>query len=355
MEIRIAMSTNKFATIRYQALDRCFSNKHREFTIWDLVQACNDAIYEYSGDDKYRVDAIRDHDDHEGVKKRQIYNDIKYMESEAGWSIELEKFRNSRNQQCYRYADTNFSINRRDLTSDEMDKLKETILMLNRFRGMPHFEWMQDVLTHLEDKFKLRGTEKPVIGFDQNLDFTGLNLIEPLFGAITNKQPLFIHYHSNRGLNFQWVIHPYYLKEFNNRWFLFGYCEEEMKITNLALDRIESYESAVSEYRENTDIDFEEFFDDIVGVTIPPNAKLEHVILKFAPSRFHYVQSKPIHLSQKPHGENTIDIEVKVNRELESLIFSFGDDVEVLEPEWLRHRIVTRLSHAIDNYNNVIS
>lgn len=63
------MSTNKFATIRYQALDRCFSNKHREFTIWDLVQACNDAIYEYSGDDKYRVDAIRDHDDHEGVKK----------------------------------------------------------------------------------------------------------------------------------------------------------------------------------------------------------------------------------------------------------------------------------------------
>ena len=35
------------------------------------------------------------------------------------------------------------------------------------------------------------------------------------------------------------IIHPYYLKQYNNRWFLFGYNPEKRKSDwNLALDRI---------------------------------------------------------------------------------------------------------------------
>jgi hypothetical protein len=67
----ILMSTNKHAQIRYLTLDKCFSNFGRKYYIEDLVEACNTSIYEFTGK-------------HEGVKKRQVYEDIKFMESSQG-------------------------------------------------------------------------------------------------------------------------------------------------------------------------------------------------------------------------------------------------------------------------------
>lgn len=61
------MATNKHATIRYHALDRCFSNYGRKFFIEDLIIACNEAIYEFAG--------VED-----GVKRRQVFDDITFME-----------------------------------------------------------------------------------------------------------------------------------------------------------------------------------------------------------------------------------------------------------------------------------
>ena len=49
------MGTNKHAQIRYHALDRCFNNFGRKFFIGDLINACNEAIYDFTGK-------------HEGVK-----------------------------------------------------------------------------------------------------------------------------------------------------------------------------------------------------------------------------------------------------------------------------------------------
>lgn len=62
------MATNKHATIRYQALYKCFANRGRKYFIDDLVEVCNQVIFEYAG--------IAD-----GVKKRQLQEGIKSMES----------------------------------------------------------------------------------------------------------------------------------------------------------------------------------------------------------------------------------------------------------------------------------
>lgn len=43
------MPTNKNASIRYQALDKCFQNRNKKFFIEDLIQACNEALYEFNG------------------------------------------------------------------------------------------------------------------------------------------------------------------------------------------------------------------------------------------------------------------------------------------------------------------
>lgn len=75
------MATNKHAIIRYYALDRCFSNAERRYNINDLVDACNKALYKYTGTQ-------------EGVHRHQIYNDIVFMEEH--WSIPLERHKDGR-------------------------------------------------------------------------------------------------------------------------------------------------------------------------------------------------------------------------------------------------------------------
>jgi hypothetical protein len=136
------MATNKHATIRYHALDRCFSNYGRKFFIEDLIIACNEAIYEFGG--------IED-----GVKRRQVFDDITFMESEQGWSIPLERFKEGK-RVFYRYSDKSFSIKNHGINQAEAEQLKETLTILTRFKGMPQFEWIEEMQIRLEDTFKLK-------------------------------------------------------------------------------------------------------------------------------------------------------------------------------------------------------
>ena len=335
------MGTNKHAIIRYQALDKCFRNFGRRYDISDLIDACNQAIYEFTG--------IED-----GIKRRQVYADIAYMESEQGWNIPLERIKDGRNV-YFRYDDKDFSINSNPLTDSEMDQLKETILMLNRFKGLPQFAWMEELLSRLEDKFHLKGKTESFIGFEQNPYLTGLDFLSDLFNAIVNKQVLMIVYKSFDKPKVILTIHPYYIKQFNNRWFLFGLNGEYGTIYNLPLDRIVSIQGVNESYIDNNSIDFEAYFDDVIGVTIPREGMPERVMLQFSPERLQYVLSKPLHHTQKTKDKQNGIIEISVipNKELESLILSFGKQVEVLSPPHFRKQIYHQVLDLITKYSSV--
>lgn len=332
------MASNKHAIIRYQALDKCFSNWYKRFDIEALVQACNDALYQFTGVD-------------EGVKKRQVYSDIAFMMSEQGWSVPLEKFKDGRTT-YYRYSEKGYSINNQPLTDAEVGQLKEAMLMLTRFKGMPSFEWIGEIISRLEDKFHLVGNTDSVIGFEQNQYLKGLEFLSEIFNSIVNHQCLRIFYNNFKGEEMVWIIHPYYLKQYNTRWFLFGMNNEYSNITNVPLDRIVAIEQATVEYIA-TDIDFEEYFDDIIGVTFPKDKDLVSVQLKFSESRFPYVTSKPIHWSQKvvDAERNIIEIDVIPNKELTALLLSYGSDVEVLSPEWVRSEIKAIVEDSFKKYS----
>ena len=86
------------------------------------------------------------------------------------------------------------------------------------------------------------------------------------------------------------------------------------------------------------DIDFNKFFDDVIGVSFIESAEIGEIRLKFSENRFPYVVTKPLHKSQKViDAENhIISIKVRWNAELDQMIFAYGPDVEVLEPQWYR-------------------
>jgi len=335
------MASNKHAQIRYKVLDDCFSNFRRKYYFDDLLERCNIALRELYGSE------------HTGIKTRTLRSDINYIRtlaSEEGVDVIA---RDDGNGYYYRYTEPDFSVFKRGLGEDDLAQLKETILILQRFKGMPNFDWMSELVVKLEDRLDLRRASHSVVGYDDNASYTGLDWFQDLFDAIINKTVLCIQYKTFSDVYYNWTIHPYYLKEYNNRWFLLGLNEDNASIYNLPLDRIEKIEQANKEYIPST-IDFETYFDDVVGVSITSRKKID-IRLKFSEPRFPYVLTKAIHKSQRvvDIGSRIVEISVIPNYELESRILSFGKDVEVLSPIEFRGRIQDIIRQSYLNYNPV--
>lgn len=332
------MPTNKNAIIRYQALDRCFSDFLHRYYMEDLIEACAEALYQYTG--------------YDSVSRRTVFDDITFMESEQGWSIPLERLKDGK-KIYYRYKYRDFSINKQELTANELAQLRTTILTISRYCGLPSHEWLEDVISNLEYRFHLKPSSENIISFEQNQGLRGIEHLATLIDAATNKQTLIIGYCSFDEQEHTWIIYPYYLKQYNNRWFLFGLNESFNSISNLPLDRIEIIKVTELPFKENQYVDFDTYFDDIIGVTKPDvSIPLETITLKFDQRRFPYILSKPIHPSQKIVDESNgiIEIQVRPNKELEALVLSFGPQVEVLSPASLRNLISNKIAENLKKY-----
>lgn len=327
------MATNKHAMIRYNALDKCFRNFNREYYIEDLMEICSQAIYSFTGINT-------------AISRRQIYYDITFMKSDEGWSVPLEKYKSgnkhkSGNRVYYRYSDKNFSISNKGINHAEAEQLRETLTILSRFEGMPQFEWIGEMNTRLEKSFKLSGDKHSTVIFDSNPYLKGMSFFTDSFHAIQNQKVLTVDYQSyKRDKAMRMTIHPWFLKQYNNRWFLFGYNQQYDSLSNLALDRIVEMSETDEKYIENKQENIEELFEDIIGVTLIAHEEPQKVHIKIARSLWPYIESKPLHGSQKviSHDDDTvvIELDIQINHEFKSLIFSYMNSIEILKPASLR-------------------
>lgn len=320
------MPANKNAQYRYQILDRCFSDFSHKYDIDDLLNIVNEHL-------------MNDSIDSSIIQKRQLRDDIMAIRKMLPNNVYLDA-KPFQGKKCYyRYSKRSYSIYNNELSAEEVRKLHSTIDMLSRFRGAPNTSWLEEVISKLECRFGIKTNSNYSVSFEQNEQLKGIEYLSDLIDAVINKTPIIVSYKSYRGKEMKTTIHPYHLKQYNNRWFLFGYEEETEKIANKALDRIQHISSSNVPFKQNDTIDFTHFFDDVVGVSIPgEDVNKETILLRFTQSQFPYVTSKPIHKSQKVISESecTISLEVKPTFELEQKLLAFGPDLEVLSPESFR-------------------
>jgi predicted DNA-binding transcriptional regulator YafY len=334
------MSINKNAYLRYQVLDKCFSNRYRMLFIDDLLDEVNKALEEFNGDGSK-------------VERRQLFDDIKFMESEAGFSIPLERIRQGK-KVYYRYSEADFSIQNQKISDDEIETINSALMVLLRFRGIPQFEWVNEIFPKLQSAFQDKEPTE-VISFDQNEYLVGLDKLPTLYKSITNKSALNIEYQSFKESEPKLlIIQPYYLKQFNKRWFLFGLNNKDKLIYNLPLDRIKSISQSSEKYIENTTLDFKDYFEDIIGVSFTPNEKPIKIKLKINNEVTPYILTKPLHGSQRKLESNAdgtmIEIEVVPNFELKQLLLSYGDGIEVISPLGYREEIKSNIESMMNNY-----
>ncbi len=335
------MATNKNAQLRYQILDRCFSNFQKKYEIDDLLNEVN----------KHLLDIF-----YTTVGVRQIREDIKYMRDRMSYKAPIVAYQYNGKKCYYRYSDPDFHIYNNELSVTDISKLQAVIDMLARFRGTATNVWLEDVISNLEYRFGLKSNAEHLVSFEQNEQLKGVEHLTNIIDATINHQTLDIVYQTFKWKEIAMTIHPYYIKQYNGRWFLYGLNDELNRISNLALDRILYYENSEKAFKKNESYDFSTYFDDVMGATIPnDDVKKETIGLRFSANRFPYVISKPIHKSQKLVDDINcvVEIQVRPTRELDQQLFSFIPDVEILYPEWYRQQIKEKLAENLKKYSSM--
>lgn len=318
------MPANKNALIRYKTIDNCLRNTYKRWTLNDLVDACSDALYDCEGISK-------------GVSVRTVQMDLQTMRSDKlGYNAPIEVY----DQKYYRYSDPDFSIMNMPMSENDYQVLHEAVDMLRQLDNFEQFAEMSDVVSRLQDKLAIsKHNRKPIVHFDNVPNLKGLKLLNPLYNYIAQRQSLRIMYQpfSARKPQ-QYVVFPYLLKEFRNRWFLFCSRATDLLMFNLALDRIVSVEPIDVPYRDNPQFDSEHFFDNVIGVTKNIGNKPQHITFRATREQSHYIATKPVHPSQKlvscnPNdGSCIFSIDVVINIEMYSIMMSFGPGVKLLSP-----------------------
>lgn len=261
--------------------------------------------------------------------------------------------RERRGRQFVYYYIPGFSIYNRELSEKEVEDIHNLITTIRRFKGMPQFSWMETLEAHFDQV--LLKNKKPVVAFDDSYNDKAMKPFNALLDSIENEQVIDIEYrrfYYNDTTHY--IINPYYLKQYGLRWYLLASFQGNENIYTFALDRIKDVVVQQDKEFEPTNVDFEHYYDDVVGVSHYGN-EIEHVRIWVSPDELPYILTKPLHKSQKVESKDDngaiISIDVIPNLELEQTILSYGDTLEVMEPVWLRLRLKDCVQNLLDIYN----
>lgn len=327
--------------IRYRILDTCFRERRHNKSWEELAEACGDALREYTSSSVGNP------------SRRTIFGDIDTMKNgKLGYEAPIDHNR----KLGYHYTDPDFSIEKQPISAEDRDNLSEALFILKQFRGFSHLPGLDGIITHLEHS--LLGDASPfreALQIDQSSKYQGQNWIDPLFQAIRKERRVRLLYKPFPAPEpYTTDVSPYLLKEYNNRWFLVGYDHPNERLQPFGMDRVQGV-TLLEEPIQPCPVDLLHHYRQVVGITVLSDREEERVVFRAITDQAHYIATKPIHHTQRilreEPGATVFAINVIPNFELESILLSYGERIEVLEPESLRLQMKERLQQAADQYS----
>ncbi len=346
---------------RLEFWDSKLRNK-REYTRAELENAFEKEFEELPSVRTFRSDMKE-------LRKRKAPLSIKRFDTK---NSSLES--NTKNR--YFYTDDFILTVKQPFTIEDAERINQAVSILKQFKHLPQIDDLNVILLKLEHEAgiklpeankkeeankknkankkeeankKTEANEKEeanekqeIIAFHQAPNLTGLNHLETLYIAIRDQKVLGFFYTEFGKTPIPVVFHPYFLKQYNNRWFVYGLDKNENKLRPYALDRINNI-SPKQYYYEPTDIKFNKYFDNRIGISFHGHELFETVVVRVQKPRAFYVDTKHWHISQKTLDDTPqymdFQFEVLINKELEAQVLEFGKDIEVLQPASFREQI----------------
>ncbi len=201
-----------------------------------------------------------------------------------------------------------------------------------------------DLTTHMEDcvHFESRQT-------------TGMDFLPYLLHAIKRQKQIVIQYQK------YWEeqastrrVEPYALKEYKQRWYLVARDLNDQTIKSFGIDRLVNITITKKTCKAKGDFSVEAHFKHCFGVINPADLKPEKVVLSFTPWQGKYMQSLPLHHSQKELVSNEKEFRIQLllylTHDFLMEILSFGENVVVAEPVSFARDVQNALTKGAKGY-----
>jgi predicted DNA-binding transcriptional regulator YafY len=154
------------------------------------------------------------------------------------------------------------------------------------------------------------------------------------------------------------------IKEYNNGWYTGWYLlfqeisagETKISLDKLrlfALDRIETlrFSSATTKIRIHPSFQPSEFFKHTLGL-FRGAQEAEKIILRINADSWikEYLPKYPIHPSQKKINAQLFELTLEINQDVENFLLRYATELQVIEPVYLRNRLLENLQKALLHY-----
>lgn len=323
------MPVNKNALLRYYAIDACLTNRMRPYP--DLEQIRQRVMRQLDGD----------------ISISMINKDLAQMRDLYAAPIKYDKVKRG-----YCYATPGYSIKSLPLSEEEIAALDYSTALLQQLKGSRIFDQFETAINRLIEGYrvsKLIGkSEKQLIQVEEPVSTGGNQWLEILLQAIVSQTTLAIDYAKFGSPVKQYLLSPYLIKEYRNRWYVVGYATANRKILILALDRVQQIQQSKTGFYADPNFRAEDYFQYSFGITHTAAAAPEKIVVTFDKEQAPYILAQPLHHSQVVLSETnkgvTIQLTVYITTELLMTLLSYGAGVEVKEPLALRIKMQEKIA-----------
>ena len=183
----------------------------------------------------------------------------------------------------------------------------------------------------------------------------GEQFLAPIIEALRDKHAIQMTYQGfDKTHPSTFVIEPYCLKMFKQRWYLLAYSPDMDRKLVYALDRMHEVEITKQKYELPNDFDAEFYFRNTYGVSFAEEQP-EEVKISISAGQANYLRTLPLHPSQKEEERNeeysVFSYYVVPTFEFCQELYQYGSDVEVLAPEKLRQEFARDAAKTNKMYN----
>jgi hypothetical protein len=190
---------------------------------------------------------------------------------------------------------------------------------------------------------------------------SGQEYLQPIIEAMKDNKVLNMTYHSYwKDEENCFDVHPYCVKLFRQRWYLVAlstYAYYHQKGPRIyALDRIQDLQQTEESFEMPKDWNAEEYFEGCFGVIADHRMEAQTVELKVSAGQANYIRDLALHESQKERERNEeysiFTYRLRPTFDFQQELLWNGEDMEVLEPEWLRKEMAGRIERMWKKYSN---
>ncbi len=145
------MPANRNILMRIRTIDACLRNRRKKWTIEDLRQACEDALYDYEGISN--------------ISLRTVQRDIELMRGDKlGYFAPIVV----RDRKYYEYSDPDYSIAGLPLSEYDLNELSSAIDIIKHYQGFNKIRGQEDILTRMQDQVQMQRTKRQIVFIETN-------------------------------------------------------------------------------------------------------------------------------------------------------------------------------------------